>query len=63
MFKLLSISVVVVPALLAMQAATCRRAPRGRFLLVGLELTFGALYLLLLYYLRVRWVDWASGAG
>jgi hypothetical protein len=37
-----------------MQAATGRPARRGLFLLVGLELTFGALYLLLLYSLRLR---------
>jgi hypothetical protein len=63
MFKLLLISIVIVPVLLGMQAATSRSARRGLFLLLSLLITFDALYLLLLYCLRVRWVDWASGAG
>jgi hypothetical protein len=63
MFKLLLISIVFVPILLAMRAATSRRARRGLFLLLALVLTYDALYLLLLYYLRFRWVDWGSGAG
>ncbi len=59
MFKLLLISIVMVPVLLGMQAAKSRSERRGLFLLLALMLTYGVLYVLMLFYLRVRWVDWA----
>ena len=61
MFKLLLISIVIVPVLLGMQAARGRRGRRGVGLLVGLVLTYDVFYWLMLYYLRVRWVGWGSG--
>jgi hypothetical protein len=63
MFKLLLLSIVIVPVLLGMQAATSRRERRGLSLLLALVLTYDALYLFMLYYLRVRWVGWGPGAG
>jgi hypothetical protein len=56
MFKLLLISIVVVPVLLGMQAANSRRAGHGLLQLLGLVFTFSVLYLIMLYYLHVRWV-------
>lgn len=61
MFKLLLISIVIVPVLLAMQAAKGHRGRHGLGLLLGLVLTYDVLYWLMLYYLRVRWVGWGSG--
>jgi hypothetical protein len=58
-FKILLISIVIVPVLLAMQAAKSRNAPRGLFLLLVLVLVYDVLYMLMLYYLRFRWVGWA----
>jgi hypothetical protein len=55
-FKLLLISVVIAPVLLAMQAAKTPDAQRGLLLLVALVFTYDVLYLLMLYYLRVRWI-------
>ena len=60
MFKLLLISIVIVPVLLGMQAARGRGRPRVG-LLVGLVLAYDVFYWLMLYYLRVRWVGWGSG--
>jgi hypothetical protein len=57
MFKLLLISIVVVPVLFGLQTAKSRSERRGLFLLFGLVLTYGLLYVLMLFYLRVRWVD------
>ena len=59
MFKLLLISIVIVPVLLGMRAA--RRGRQGVGLLLGLVLTYDVFYWLMLYYLRVRWVGWGSG--
>ena len=56
MFKLLLASVVFVPVLLGMWAARFRSERRGLFVLFGLVLTYGTLYVLVLYYLRHRWV-------
>jgi hypothetical protein len=56
MFKLLLISIVVVPVLLGLQAANRRRAGHGLLQLLGLVFTFSVLYLIMLYYLHVRWV-------
>jgi hypothetical protein len=55
-FKLLLMSIAFVPVLLGMRAATFRNPRRGFFVLVGLVLAYGTLYILLLYYLRLRWV-------
>jgi hypothetical protein len=56
MFKGILDSVVVVPVLLGMLAATSRRGRRGLLLLFALFLTYDVLYLVLLRYLRARWV-------
>ncbi len=56
MFKGVLISVVIVPVLLGMQAASTRRAPQGLLLLLVFLLVYDILYLMLLYYLRVRWL-------
>jgi hypothetical protein len=56
MFKLLLISIVIAPVLLAMQAARTRPASRGTALLVALVLGYDVFYMLMLYYLRLRWV-------
>jgi len=61
-FKLLLISVVVAPVWLAVRAASGRRAPRPAALLVGLVAAYDVLYLLMLYYLHVRWVGWGAAA-
>jgi hypothetical protein len=58
MFKLLLISIVVVPVLLGVRAAKGRTARRGFLRLVGLVLVYDTLYFFMLYYLRVRWVGW-----
>jgi hypothetical protein len=59
MFKLLLISIVVMPVWLGMQAATRRSRRRGLIVLLSLLLTYEVLYLVMLYYLRLRWVPWA----
>jgi hypothetical protein len=61
MFKLLLISIVIVPVLLGMQAARRSRGRQRMGLLLGLVLTYDVFYWLMLYYLRVRWVGWGSG--
>lgn len=60
MFKLLLISVVVVPVLLGIQAAKKRSLRRGFFLLLGFVLTYDVFYFVMLYYVRLRWVGWGS---
>jgi hypothetical protein len=60
MFKLMLISIVIAPVLLGMGAATRRRAPRGLSLLLGVVLLYDVFYLLLLYYVRIRWVGWGG---
>jgi hypothetical protein len=57
MFKLFLISIVIVPVLLGLQAARGSSGRRGLFLLLALTLAYDLLYLFMLYYLRVRWVD------
>jgi hypothetical protein len=59
MFKVLLISIVAVPVVFGMKAAACRSRRRGLLLLLTLVLTYEVFYLVLLYYLRVRWVAWA----
>ncbi len=58
MFPLLLISVVIVPAVLGMRMAGWRDTRRGLSLLVAFVLAYDVLYLLMLYYLRLRWVGW-----
>jgi hypothetical protein len=59
MFKLLLISIVVAPVLLGIRAATSQR--RHRLLtLLTVVLAYDVLYVLLLCYLRVRWVGWGT---
>jgi hypothetical protein len=56
MFKLLLISIVAVPVLIGIQAAKVRNGQRGGIrALVGV-LIYEILYVLMLYYLRIRWV-------
>jgi len=63
MFKLLLISIVVVPVVLGIWAAATRSRQRGLLLLLAFVLGYDALYFLLLYYVRMRWVGWGSMAG
>ena len=56
MFKVLIITVVIVIVLLAMLAARRRRLRQGVVMCLALVLTFDLFYLLMLYYLRIRWV-------
>jgi hypothetical protein len=56
MFKLFLISIVIVPVLLGMYAATRPSQRRGPALLIALVAGYDVLYFLLLHYLRVRWV-------
>jgi hypothetical protein len=58
MFKLVLISIVVMPVLLAMRAARLRTRPRGLLVLLAAVLGYQAFYMLTLYYLRVRWLGW-----
>ena len=59
MFKLLLISIVVAPVWLAIRAARARRG-RSLPLFLGLVAAYDVAYLLMLYYLHVRWVGWGS---
>jgi hypothetical protein len=59
MFKLILISIVLVPVLLGMLTARNRSQRHGLFLLLAIMLTYNVLYVFMLFYLRVRWVDWA----
>jgi hypothetical protein len=56
MFKALLYSIVIVPVLLALLAATSRRPRTGLALLLGSVLVYNLLFLLMLYYLQRRWV-------
>jgi len=56
MFKGLLASVVIVHVLLGMQAATSRRLQRGLLQLLAFVLAYDVLYVLMLYFLRYRWV-------
>ncbi len=58
MFKLMLISIVAVPALLAIVAAKAPNASRGLVILLALTVTYNVVYMVMLYYLRVRWVGW-----
>ncbi len=59
MFKLLLISIVVGPVWLAIRAARARRG-RALPLFLGLVAAYDIAYLLMLYYLHVRWVGWGG---
>lgn len=56
MFKLLLISIVIVPVLLGMYAATRGSRRRGPVLLLSLLFVYDLLYFLMLHYLRLRWI-------
>lgn len=56
MFKLLLISIVIMPVLLGMYAATRGRQRRGALLLLAIVFAYDLLYFLMLHYLRYRWV-------
>jgi hypothetical protein len=56
MFSLFLISIVVVPVLLGMQVAKVPSRRRGLLLLLILVLAYDVVYVLMLYYLRVRWL-------
>ena len=56
MFKNLLVSIVLVPVLLGMYAATTRRQGAGLVRLLALFFVFDVLYLFMLYYLRYKWV-------
>ena len=56
MFKALLNSIVIVPIVLALLAATSRRPRTGLPLLLGSVLAYNLLFLLMLYYLHRRWV-------
>ena len=53
MFKWLLISIVIVPVLLGVHAATSRRGPRGLPVLLGGLLLYDVLWLFMLYYLTL----------
>ena len=63
MFKMLLISIVVMPVVLGIWTAGNRSRRRGLVLLLAFMLGYDALYFLLLYYVRMRWVGWGSIAG
>jgi hypothetical protein len=63
MFKLLLITVVAVPVLLGMYAATVRSRRHGLVLMLALVLVYDVLYMAMLYYVRIRWVGWGASGG
>jgi hypothetical protein len=56
MFKNLLVSIVLVPVLFGIYAAGTRRQGPGLVRLLILFFIYDVLYLLMLYYLRYRWV-------
>jgi hypothetical protein len=56
MFKLFLISIVIVPVILGMSAATLASRRRGAVLLLALVLAYDLVYFVMLHYLRHRWV-------
>ena len=56
MFKALLNAVVILPVLLGILAARTRRRQQGLVQTVASALAFSVFYLLLMYYLRHRWV-------
>ena len=63
MFKLLLITVVAVPVLLGMYAATARKRRQGLALMLAFVIAYDLLYVAMLYYVRIRWVGWESAGG
>ena len=63
LFKLFLISIVLVPVLIGMRAARSRGRRHGVSVLLAALVTYDVLYLLMLYYVRVRWVGWGTVAG
>ena len=57
MGKTLLLSVVFMSVVLGMSAARCRRLWPGLWQLLGLVLAYDVFYLLLLYYLRHKWLS------
>ena len=60
MFKLFLLSIVVVPVLIGMRVASGASRRRGLLALAALLLAYDMLYVLNLYFLRVRWVGWGG---
>jgi len=60
MFKLFLLSIVVVPVLLGMRVASSASRRRGLLALAALLLAYDILYVLNLYFLRLRWVGWGG---
>jgi hypothetical protein len=56
MFKLILLSVVAVPVLLGMQEARIRDRRQAVAVLAVLLLAYDAFYVLVLLYLRMRWI-------
>ena len=56
MFKYLLMSIVIVPVLLGMKAATSRGGLRGPWVLLTGWVLYSVLWLCMLYYLERRWV-------
>ena len=59
-FKLFLISVVLIPVWLAVRAASGRRGARPLAVLLALVGAYDVSYLLMLYYLHLRWVGWGA---
>jgi hypothetical protein len=57
MFKALLNAVVIVPVLLGILAARTRHRQRGLFQMVVFTLASAVFYMLLMYYLRYKWLD------
>jgi hypothetical protein len=55
-FKMLLISIVITPVLFGIQTAKTTDAQRGLVVLAAILVTYDVLYLVMLYYLRVRWL-------
>ena len=56
MFKWVLISVVIAPVVIGMMAAGSRRQRVGLVVVLGLILLYDVLYMVVFYYLRIRWV-------
>jgi hypothetical protein len=55
-FKAFLNSIVIVPVLLGVFTAANVRGKQAAWLLVGLVLAYNLAYLVVLYYLKIRWV-------
>jgi hypothetical protein len=56
MFKNLLVSIVLMPVLFGIYAATTRRTGPGLVRLLALCFAYSVFYILLMYYLRYRWL-------